>query len=293
MLASSSPTISAPPSPSTAFHSAARSSYHASHASPRFTLTTANSAARRLDAQHTHTHPHSHPHPRPAFATPPAPAPSAATTASPAPSPSSAPAASPYACNALKRPHPYADAATQYTPPGFPPTYRPANTAAPASAPLDAPAIVDPLPAGGDADSAPAVAPPAEPSLRQIPRPVDHGPPPPQRTPHERPSASASASASTSASASASGPAPVPAPGTVDQDDDEATSSAKRARPLDPALKVMPLKYETCNIKDLGVLVSDMLMELVRLNDGHPLHDGQLTRFHSRYVASVSVLLPY
>jgi hypothetical protein len=49
----------------------------------------------------------------------------------------------------------------------------------------------------------------------------------------------------------------------------------------------MPLKYETCDVKDLGVLVSDMLMELVRLNDGHPLHDGQLTRFHSRYVASV------
>jgi hypothetical protein len=249
MLASSSPTISTPPSPSsassTAFH-AARSSYHAS---PRFTLTTANSAARRLDAQHT----------RPVFAPP------------PVPSPISTPATSsavPSSCNALKRPHPYADAATQYTPPGFPPTYRPANTAPPA-APLDAPAIVDSPSTGGDADStsAPALAPPAEPSLRQIPHPVDHGPHPPQRTPHERPSASA----------------PAPPPVTPDQP----ASSAKRARPLDPALKVMPLKYETCDVKDLGVLVSDMLMELVRLNDGHPLHDGQLTRFHSRYVASV------
>jgi hypothetical protein len=244
MLASSSPTISTPPSPAsssaTTFHTAARSSYHAS---PRFTLTTANSAARRLDAQHT----------RPVFAPPPVPTPAT-------------PSAAPSSCNALKRPHPYADAATQYTPPGFPPTYRPTNTAPPA-VPLDAPAIVDSRPTGGDADSAPALAPPAEPPLRQIPHPVDHGPPPPQRTPHERSSASASA------------PPPVTA--------DEPALSAKRARPLDPALKVMPLKYETCDVKDLGVLVSDMLMELVRLNDGHPLHDGQLTRFHSRYVASV------
>jgi hypothetical protein len=45
----------------------------------------------------------------------------------------------------------------------------------------------------------------------------------------------------------------------------------------------MPLKYETCDVKDLGVLISDMLMELVRLNDGFPLRDGTLTRFHSRY----------
>jgi hypothetical protein len=58
----------------------------------------------------------------------------------------------------------------------------------------------------------------------------------------------------------------------------------------------MPLKYETCDIKDLGVLISDMLMELVRLNDGYPLRDGQLTRFHSRYVRVVYVLhahIPY
>lgn len=59
-------------------------------------------------------------------------------------------------------------------------------------------------------------------------------------------------------------------------------SPAKRARPEEPSVKVMPLQYETCNVKDLGVLISDMLMELVRLNDGYPLRDGTLTRFHSR-----------
>lgn len=64
---------------------------------------------------------------------------------------------------------------------------------------------------------------------------------------------------------------------------EEHSSPAKRARPQTPTVKVMPLKYETCDVKDLGVLISDMLMELVRLNDAHPLRDGQLTRFHSRY----------
>jgi hypothetical protein len=59
-------------------------------------------------------------------------------------------------------------------------------------------------------------------------------------------------------------------------------SPAKRPRPQEASVKVMPLKYETCDVKDLGVLISDMLMELVRLNDGYPLRDGQLTRFHSR-----------
>jgi hypothetical protein len=59
-------------------------------------------------------------------------------------------------------------------------------------------------------------------------------------------------------------------------------SPAKRPRPQEASVRVMPLKYETCDVKDLGVLISDMLMELVRLNDGYPLRDGQLTRFHSR-----------
>jgi hypothetical protein len=63
----------------------------------------------------------------------------------------------------------------------------------------------------------------------------------------------------------------------------EQASLAKRPRSLNQNVKVMPLKYETCDVKDLGILVSDMLMELVRLNDNMPLRDGALTRFHSRY----------
>lgn len=51
----------------------------------------------------------------------------------------------------------------------------------------------------------------------------------------------------------------------------------------------MPLKYETCEPKDLGVLISNMLMELIRLNDQIPLRDGRLTRFHSRAPPGISV----
>ncbi|KAF2755641.1 cyclin-domain-containing protein [Pseudovirgaria hyperparasitica] len=51
----------------------------------------------------------------------------------------------------------------------------------------------------------------------------------------------------------------------------------------------MPLSYERCDVKDLGVLISDMLLELVRLNDLIPLKDGQLTRFHSRAPPGISV----
>ncbi|KAF2734021.1 cyclin-domain-containing protein, partial [Polyplosphaeria fusca] len=63
----------------------------------------------------------------------------------------------------------------------------------------------------------------------------------------------------------------------------------KRVRSQDMTVKMMPRKYESCDVKDLGVLVADMLMELVRLNDVRPLEDGQLTRFHSRAPPGISV----
>ncbi|KAI9840783.1 MAG: hypothetical protein M1837_001313 [Sclerophora amabilis] len=68
-------------------------------------------------------------------------------------------------------------------------------------------------------------------------------------------------------------------------------SSPKRPRHPRPAVIVMPAKYELCDVKDLVVLISDMLMELVRFNDDIPLKDGRLTRFHSRYILSSSITL--
>ncbi|KAL8747546.1 MAG: hypothetical protein Q9190_000585 [Brigantiaea leucoxantha] len=66
-------------------------------------------------------------------------------------------------------------------------------------------------------------------------------------------------------------------------------SSPKRARPAKPATKYMPEQYETCDVKDLVVLISNMLMELIRFNDDIPLRDGRLTRFHSRAPPTISV----
>ncbi|KAL8952375.1 MAG: hypothetical protein Q9222_001711 [Ikaeria aurantiellina] len=66
-------------------------------------------------------------------------------------------------------------------------------------------------------------------------------------------------------------------------------SSPKRARPAKSAVKLMPAEYETCDVKDLVVLISKMLMELVRFNDEIPLKDGRLTRFHSRAPPGISI----
>ncbi len=66
-------------------------------------------------------------------------------------------------------------------------------------------------------------------------------------------------------------------------------SSPKRARQSKPAIKYMPAQYETCDTKDLVVLISNMLLELIRFNDEIPLKDGRLTRFHSRAPPGISV----
>ena len=66
-------------------------------------------------------------------------------------------------------------------------------------------------------------------------------------------------------------------------------SSPKRARPARSSIKIMPAKYETCDTKDLVLLISNMLLELIRHNDDIPLQDGRLTRFHSRAPPGISV----
>lgn len=68
-----------------------------------------------------------------------------------------------------------------------------------------------------------------------------------------------------------------------------AVGATKRHKTDPGQVKIMPRAYETCNPKDLGVLISNMLMELIRLNDQIPLRDGRLTRFHSRAPPGISV----
>lgn len=70
--------------------------------------------------------------------------------------------------------------------------------------------------------------------------------------------------------------------------EESSQGSPKRPRKIEE-VKIMPMQYEKCNPRDLVVLISSMLMELIRYNDGIPLRDGHLTRFHSRAPPGISV----
>tara|TARA_R110002003_G_scaffold1048_5_gene22199 strand:- start:16182 stop:16715 length:534 start_codon:yes stop_codon:yes gene_type:complete len=168
---------------------------------------------------------------------------------------------------------------TQYTPPGFPPTYQPPTQASTTSketveiAPLNTLSITSTQ--QGETSAERVATEPPEPSLRVDPQPVapaQHTQPRPLGGSKE---SSRSLVEQDGVPKAESAVLQVPA------------SPAKRARPQEPNVRVMPLQYETCDVKDLGVLISDMLMELVRINDEQPLRDGTLTRFHSRYKVPV------
>jgi len=58
--------------------------------------------------------------------------------------------------------------------------------------------------------------------------------------------------------------------------------AAKRVRPDQAPVKVLPTKYEFCEVHDMVVLIANMIQELIETNDELPLRQGVLTRFHSR-----------
>lgn len=58
----------------------------------------------------------------------------------------------------------------------------------------------------------------------------------------------------------------------------------KRVRPPQSKVKLLPAKYEFCEVEDMVVLIANMISELIHTNDELPLRSGVLTRFHSRYV---------
>ncbi|KAK6514455.1 hypothetical protein TWF281_004655 [Arthrobotrys megalospora] len=66
-------------------------------------------------------------------------------------------------------------------------------------------------------------------------------------------------------------------------------SPSKRVKPMQPAKKLVPRDYQLCAMNDLVVLISDMLNQLVSLNDGIPLTQGGLTRFHSRAPPTITI----
>jgi len=61
---------------------------------------------------------------------------------------------------------------------------------------------------------------------------------------------------------------------------------AKRVRSANAPVKVLPVRYELCEVEDIVILIANMISELIETNDDLPLRQGVLTRFHSRYRAS-------
>lgn len=165
----------------------------------------------------------------------------------------------------------YVDSGTQYSPDGYPPTAsrsRQVDTLAEADKKRkqrreESPDAMSTSASSSGSSMAATRHPPVEPNPRVDPAPTQL------------------------ALASAAQPSPTYPP--------EARSTAarsstpKRSRPEPGSVKVMPALYQTCDPKDLGILIAHMLMELIRLNDQIPLRDGRLTRFHSRAPPGISV----
>ena len=59
-------------------------------------------------------------------------------------------------------------------------------------------------------------------------------------------------------------------------------ATPKRSRSDGLPKKPMPVQYETCDARDLGIVIADMLTEMIQINDAIPLQERSLTRFHSR-----------
>ena len=146
------------------------------------------------------------------------------------------------------------DAATQYSPPE---QVGAAEVASASSSRTDIPRAPDPESPTKRKRGEGVPATPPTPKVRVDPRPED-GPP----------------GKAQDGSAQEAPPAAAPAEGSE--------RTPKRTMSSEQQVKVMPLQYEKCEPKDLGVLISGLLIELVSINDKRPLRDGQLTRFHSR-----------
>ncbi|KAI1278599.1 cyclin-domain-containing protein [Xylaria sp. FL0933] len=60
------------------------------------------------------------------------------------------------------------------------------------------------------------------------------------------------------------------------------STSPKRTRPNASPPKVLPSRYELCDVEDMVVLIANMIGELIETNDSLAMKSGNLTRFHSR-----------
>jgi hypothetical protein len=151
------------------------------------------------------------------------------------------------------------DSGTQYTPEEYPPTASRQRISTLSPAVIDTPMENDGPLVKQEEESVSAIAqiPPPEPTMRDDPQP---------HSPEDR---------------------LVTGQGTVRNGVSSAStpdlgSPSKRARGPKMEDKIMPRDYMKCDVKDLGHVIADMLMELVRINDPLPFKNSNLTRFHSR-----------
>lgn len=186
------------------------------------------------------------------------------------------------------------DASTQYSPPQpMQPTPASATTAttAPSQTPTSTIAGLQLSEIDdddhGDNDDDDDSSEPSPPALSTAPLASDLAPP-------KRLSSSESAHPQLQSKRQATDPAlatPLTVNGTHDHEDpQDHHSPIKKPRPDAAPVRKMPRLYEHCNTRDLVVLISSMLMELIRYNDAIPLREGHLTRFHSRAPPGISVL---
>lgn len=157
---------------------------------------------------------------------------------------------------------PTSDAATQYTPPDWPPTCsgpvaRPTQVPIrrQPSAKLQPKPVTAPSPTPKVADEEIPSEPPPEPLLRKTPQ--------------------TTFSQNHAISSRGESPAAV--------EDGVSQPSAKRRRPPDQEVRVLPKDYAQCPPKTLAILISGLLMDLINHNDNIKLEDNNLTRFHSRF----------
>ncbi|KAF4554210.1 putative Nuc-1 negative regulatory protein preg [Elsinoe fawcettii] len=153
----------------------------------------------------------------------------------------------------------YADAGTQYSPEGYPPTAKP---------------VTEPVNRNKRKQTS---TPPPMSSAEDVP-----SSPPPKPLPRVSPPDESKTSTTEDGTEAAKSTVQEVAQATIAQ------LAPKKAKVDSKGVKIMPRQYETCDPKDLGVLIADMLMELIRLNDKIPLKDGKLTRFHSRAPPGIS-----
>lgn len=191
---------------------------------------------------------------------------------------------------------PYADAGTQYSPDGYPPT---------AGSEYHTVAAERLRPAGNEAgvkkrkEASRSQSPPRQ-QMSGVGTAASSSAPRLGRDPPEEPDPRRDPSARTTPKVQHGDVSELPQrqAGQQDQQQPEAqearsthghSSAPKRSRQDPGTEKLMPREYWTSNPKELGVLISNMLMELIRLNDQIPLRDGRLTRFHSRAPPGISV----